>query len=111
LTQFARELRKRSTMEERIIWKRLRGGHFSGFKFRRQHPINHYIADFICIERALIVELDGGHHGNDEKLNYDAKRDAELRTMGYRILRFPNRDVKLNLDGVLNTILAELNKV
>jgi very-short-patch-repair endonuclease len=110
LIPFARQLRKNSTKEERILWKRIRGRQFEGFKFRRQHPIESFIVDFVCIEKGLVIELDGGHHGFDEDRKYDAERDGKLRAAGYKILRFQNRDVKMNLDGVAVTIWNTLKK-
>jgi very-short-patch-repair endonuclease len=110
LIPLARQLRKNSTKEERILWKRIRDRQFEGFKFRRQHPIEGFIVDFVCIEKWLIIELDGGHHGFDEERKYDEARDGKLRAAGYRILRFQNRDVKLNLDCVAVTIWSALKR-
>lgn len=110
IAPFARQLRKNSTNEERILWKRIRSRQFEGFKFRRQHPIESFIVDFVCIEKKLIIELDGAHHGFDDERKYDAARDAKLRAAGYRTLRFQNNDVNLNLDGVAVTIWDELKR-
>ena len=87
------------------IWFAVRDRRLAGFKFVRQEPIGPYIADFVCREARLIVEVDGGQHNESER---DQRRDAFLASEGYRILRFWNSDVLTNMDGVLQTILASL---
>lgn len=99
----ARELRKNATEAELCLWRHLRGRRFAAFKLRRQRAIGVYIVDFVCLERGLIVELDGGQHAKQTK-SYDERRDAFLHRAGYRVLRFWNNDVMNNLDGVLTTI-------
>lgn len=94
------------TDAEQRIWRHLRLRQIDGHKFRRQHPIGHYIADFVCIERKLIVEVDGGQHA--DQLEYDAARTASLESNGYRVLRFWNNDVLGNIEGVLTQILEAL---
>ena len=86
----ARELRQMPTETERAAWYLLRGLRARGFTFRRQHPVGPYIADFCCMERRLIVELDGSVHGQPSQARSDARRDAHLKSMGYTVLRFPN---------------------
>jgi very-short-patch-repair endonuclease len=86
----ARDLRRTPTETERAAWDLLRSLRFKGFKFRRQHPVGAYIADFCCVERRLIVELDGGVHGQPSQGRSDARRDAHLQTLGYTVLRLPN---------------------
>ena len=86
----ARELRRTPTETERAAWYLLRGLRARGFTFRRQHPVGLYIADFCCMERRLIVELDGSVHGQPSRARSDALRDAHLKSMGYTVLRFPN---------------------
>ncbi len=86
----ARELRGTPTEAERAAWYLLRSLRLRGFKFRRQHPMGPYIADFCCVERRLIVELDGGVHGQPSQARSDAQRDAHLESMGYTVARFPN---------------------
>ena len=105
----ARSLRKSATKHESILWKRLRGRHFSGFKFKRQQQLGDYIVDFFCFERRLIIELDGNQHGFDEHRQRDRQRDEWLRSQLYTVLRFSNYDVTKNLDGVLQTIWSVLN--
>ena len=86
----ARELRQTPTETEREAWHLLRGLRSRGFRFRRQHPVGPYIADFCCTELRLIVELDGSVHGQPNQARRDVRRDARLKSMGYTVLRFPN---------------------
>ena len=102
----ARQLRRNPTEVERLLWQRLRFWQVGGFKFRRQQPLGDYIADFVCFEGLLIVEIDGGQHA-DQK-DYDKKRDAWLRDQGFIVLRFWNSDVFQNMDGVLQVIRENL---
>ncbi len=104
---FAKHLRRNLTPEEIKLWVALRGRRFENFKFRRQVPIGKYFADFVCQQRKLIVELDGGQHSESE---YDKRRDAWLQTAGYRVLRFWNVDVNQALEGVLLAIFESLNQ-
>jgi very-short-patch-repair endonuclease len=100
---FARQLRHRSTDAERRLWSKLRDRRLGGCKFRRQHPIGPYIADFVCTESYLIVELDGGQHFSRQK-RYDQARDAWLAQQGYRVLRFPDNVVLKEVESVLQVI-------
>jgi very-short-patch-repair endonuclease len=102
----ARRLRREQTEAERLIWLRLRDRRLNGWKFKRQAPIDRYVADFCCADGKLIVELDGGQHS--ESTEADAKRTAVLESCGYLVLRFWNNDVLKNMDGVLEEILATL---
>lgn len=106
LSGFAKQLRKEMTDTERGLWQALRGKQLDGQRFRRQAVIGPYIADFVCLEKRLIVEVDGGQH--QEAAAYDARRDEYLRVRGYQVLRFWNNEVNENLVGVLETILAAL---
>lgn len=83
-TIFAKNLRKRATEEERILWAHLAAKRFLGFKFRRQEPIGPYIVDFVCFERRLVVELDGAHHDEVAVKSYDAERSRWLCEQGFR---------------------------
>ncbi|HEX3498505.1 MAG TPA: endonuclease domain-containing protein [Stellaceae bacterium] len=103
----ARRLRSNQTDVERLLWSRIRDRQLSGFKFRRQVPIGRYIVDFVCRERSLIIELDGGQHGSTTK--YDAERTRWLEQHGWHLLRFWNNDVTENIDGVLETIPATVD--
>jgi very-short-patch-repair endonuclease len=105
----ARSLRKRMTDAELILWSRLRAGQLEGFKFRRQHPVAPYIADFACVELKLIVELDGDTHGTPQELAHDARRTGFLEAAGWTVIRAFNIDVYQNLDGVLTQISDALH--
>ena len=104
---FAREMRHAATDAEHLLWSALRSRRLGGFKFRRQHPIEPYIADFACTERMLIVEADGGQHAENAR---DAERTAKLERAGWRVLRFWNHEIQANLEGVLAIILAKLRE-
>jgi len=99
----ARRLRRESSEVENRLWSALRSRQH-GFKFRRQHPIPPYTADFACIEARLVVELDGGQHGGAA----DAARDTKLVAMGWLVKRYWNSDVTTNLDGVVTDIIARV---
>jgi very-short-patch-repair endonuclease len=88
---FARALRKRPTHAENLLWKHIRAKRLKGLKFRRQEPIGKYIVDFVCYERRVIIELDGGQHCIDKEK--DQQRDRWLKSDGFKILRFWNNDV------------------
>ncbi|MEO1015139.1 MAG: endonuclease domain-containing protein [Pseudomonadota bacterium] len=103
----AKALRKDMPPAERRLWAKLRNRQLGGFRFRRQHTVGPYIADFACVEARLIVELDGDQHGRDDAPARDARRDAFLEEQGWRVLRFWNHEAFENLDGVLETILYE----
>jgi very-short-patch-repair endonuclease len=107
LQAFARALRADATNTERTLWQRLRRQQLGGYRFRRQVIIQSYIADFACLERKLVVELDGGQHM--EATQQDRKRDTALQTHGYRVMRFWNNEVMENMEGVLERILEALN--
>ena len=102
----ARALRKNPTEAEKVLWGQLRMWQCEGHKFRRQQPIGKYIVDFLCFEKRLIIELDGGQHADQS--SYDAERDAWLRGQGFSVLRFWNNDVLQNINGVKDTILSKL---
>jgi len=108
MNDFAKVLRGNATDAERRLWSRLRDRQLGGFKFRRQRPIGPYICDFVCLSAAVAVELDGSQHVDDAA--YDARRDAILRSNGFRVLRFWNADVMARLDGVLETIFEALHR-
>jgi very-short-patch-repair endonuclease len=99
---FARQLRGKQTDTESLLWSRLRAHRLFGLKFRRQQPIGVYIVDFLCPEKKLIVELDGGQH--QDRAEYDEARDAWLKSEGYTVLRDWNNEVMGNLEGVLEDI-------
>ena len=102
LTKTAKSLRKNATRVETILWSQLRAKQFEDLKFRRQQPINEFIVDFVCFEKKLIIELDGGQHA--QARGDDRKRDNSLTEKGYTVLRFWNNEVLENLAGVLEVI-------
>ena len=104
----ARALRKKSTDAERILWSELRDHRLNGAGFRRQGPIETYIADFVCHAAMLVIELDGGQYFSDGQETADAKRSATIEARGFRVLRFSNHDVTTNRAGVLETIAAAI---
>ena len=104
----ARELRKNMKEAERALWKHLRLRQLGGYKFRRQQPMGRYIVDFVCLERRLIVEVDGGHHC--EQLAYDLERDTWLEKQGFSILRFWDNQVLKEIESVKEVILDALDK-
>jgi very-short-patch-repair endonuclease len=105
----ARTLRQNMTEAEWRVWQILRSEQIKGYKFRRQVPISRYIADFVCHDARLIVEVDGGQHGRSSPP--EAKRSEFLQNEGYRILRFWNNQVLSSLDGVHQTIAEELRHI
>jgi len=106
LRPYARKLRHAQTDAERRMWMLLRDRRLSGFKFRRQHPVGAYIADFCCLEARLIIEIDGGHHASNQ--DADVARSRVLESAGYRVLRFWNNEVLGNTAGVLERIVEAL---
>lgn len=99
-------LRTNSTDAEQRLWHFLRNRQLGGYKFRRQHPFPPYVVDFVCLERRLIVELDGGQHAGE--VAFDAARTAQLEQSGYMVLRFWNHEALSNTEGVLTRILQQL---
>lgn len=104
LTDVARRLRKTSTDAERVLWHSLRARQLEGLKFRRQHPIGRYIVDFVCLERSVVVELDGGQHAEGIQREKDKARDQWLEDEGFTVLRFWDHEALSNRDGVLEAI-------
>jgi very-short-patch-repair endonuclease len=102
----ARKLRSNPTDAETRLWSRLRHKQIDGHRFRRQVPPGPYVADFVCLDARLVVEVDGGQHA--ERAAQDTSRTAWLEAQGFRVLRFWNNDVLQNLDGVLQEIHAVL---
>jgi very-short-patch-repair endonuclease len=106
----ARGLRGDQTEAERQLWWRLRNRTLGGFKFVRQEPIGPYFADFVCREEKLVVEVDGATHSADDERRRDRTRKQFLHDRGYRVARFGNDEVYRNIEGVLDTILAALER-
>jgi len=103
--RFARRLRANQTDAETVLWNRIRNRQIDGHKFARQVPIGSSICDFVCREKQIVIEVDGGQHNESAE---DAARDRYLIAEGCRVLRFWNNDVLGNLEGVLITIQVEL---
>ena len=108
LKKFAIEMRYKPTDAESVLWNALSGKKLEGFKFRRQHIIGNYIADFICLKENIIIEVDGAIHQLPENIASDEERTSWLRSEGYQVIRYTNDEVLFNLDNVLNTIYAAL---
>jgi very-short-patch-repair endonuclease len=100
----ARKLRGDSTPAEETLWSHLRDRRLLGLKFRRQAPIGPYVADFLCHELRLILELDGPIHDEEAQIAHDLNRDANLKALGYRILRVTNQEIQDNLTHLFETI-------
>lgn len=108
LIQFARQMRSNPTPFEAKVWRHIRAKRFQGAKFRQQQVIGPYIVDFACrIPTMVVIEIDGNTHGDRQQ--YDERRTDFLQELGYQVLRFTNRDVADNLDGVMAAIDAALN--
>jgi very-short-patch-repair endonuclease len=107
----ARDLRNAMTEPEVILWSRLKKLRNLGFHIRRQIPFRGYYLDFACLDRRLVIEVDGGHHADDAQAAHDAVRDRVLEREGFRVLRFWNSAVRQNLDGVMYSIMAALEGV
>jgi very-short-patch-repair endonuclease len=105
---YARTMRRNPTEAERILWGCLRKRSLGGSKFSRQIRIGPFIADFVCREKKLIVEVDGVTHGEDHEVAYDISRTAFLEAQGYRVLRVSNHGVYTERDGVLHAITMAL---
>lgn len=103
----AKRLRRALTSAETILWAHLRRAAL-GVRFRRQHPIGPYIADFACVSARLVIEVDGATHATPAERAHDAKRDDLLAARGWRVLRVGNADIYENLDGVWRAIQAAL---
>lgn len=100
----AKELRANSTDAERILWRELRSRQLYGCKFRRQQPLGEFFVDFVCLEKRLVIELDGGQHNEPEQANYDADRTHWLTENGFHVLRFWDHEVLKELDAVKEAI-------
>jgi very-short-patch-repair endonuclease len=107
----ARRLRREQTDAELALWNRLRARRLGGLRFRRQLPIGHFIADFCCTERHLVIELDGGQHAQPKAEARDRFRSRLIEERSYQILRFWDNEVLTNIDGVLQAIVGAANGV
>ncbi len=106
LLKFSRNLRKRQTRAEDILWQHLRNRRLSGLKFKRQFVVGSYIVDFVCLSHRLVVEADGMHHSYADIKEYDDSRTDFLKTQGFCIVRFWNYEISSNISAVLSKILS-----
>lgn len=107
--ELAKELRRNMTDAEMVLWMHLKAG-LNVLKFRRQHPIGIYIADFYCHKKKLIVELDGSIHNKPEVIERDIQRQNDLQSWGYKVIRFKNEEVMKTVELVIDKIKAEIEK-
>jgi very-short-patch-repair endonuclease len=110
LTTLARNLRKRDTWAEKLLWSWLRDRRFSEYKFRRQHSYGPHILDFFCVEALVNIELDGSGHGFPEQQAADQARDTWLEERGVRVLRFWNHRLRREQDFIRQTIWRTLQE-
>ena len=104
LLEFAKSMRHSATDAENLMWQLLRAKRFMNLKFRRQHVIASFIVDFYCHEIGLVIEVDGGQHGTDDAMEYDAERTKFLEALGLRVVRYWNNEVLLETDDVLDDL-------
>jgi len=102
IATIAKTLRKKSTDAENVLWKQLRRKQLEGLKFRRQQPIDNYVVDFVCFEKRIVIEVDGGQHSIER--DKDSERDNYLVINGFKVLRFWSNEVLQNSEGVLEMI-------
>jgi very-short-patch-repair endonuclease len=100
----ARTNRKTATETEALLWQELRGKKINGYKFRRQHPVDTFIADFYCHEKKLVIEIDGEYHYQNDQPQYDAWRTEILENLGITVIRFSNYEVENEIEKVKNLI-------
>jgi very-short-patch-repair endonuclease len=105
-TSRSRVLRSQPISAEAKLWSKLRDRRLGGLKFVRLAPVGAYFVDFLCRERKVAIEVDGGTHGTDAEVSDDAARTADLMRSGYRVFRVSNRDVYDNVEGVLDALRA-----
>ncbi len=102
---YAKDMRINATDAEELLWQNLRGRKVAGLKFRRQHPIDKFIADFYCHEKNLVIELDGGIHDSKEQKEVDKVRTYELNELNITVLRFKNEEVLFDIHNVIKRII------
>ena len=107
----AQFLRRNETKAEKLLWEKLRNNQLGGLKFRRQHPVNIYIADFYCHKFKLIIELDGDYHNQEEQKQKDEVRTEVLRLNDLKIIRFKNEEVEQDINQVLITIKNKIEQL
>jgi very-short-patch-repair endonuclease len=104
----AKAMRREMTEAEFALWNKRREANRHGFKFRRQHPIGDYVADFAHVRKRLVIEVDGETHGSAEELEHDRRRTEFLNAEGWTVIRFTNTDIYENVSGVVEMLLARL---
>ncbi|MFN3772680.1 endonuclease domain-containing protein [Cloacibacterium normanense] len=107
----AQLLRRNETIAEKLLWEKLRNNQLEGLKFRRQHPVNIYIADFYCHKFKLIIEIDGDYHDQEEQKQKDEVRTEVLRLNDLKIIRFKNEEVEQDINQVLTTIKNKIEQL
>lgn len=110
MIELAKQLRKNQTDAEKLMWLLIRNRQLAGAKFRRQHPIEGYIADFYCHEHKVVIELDGSQHFTTEGLRKDEQRSMRLSELGIEVLRFDNRQVLSETESVLQVIYERVQR-
>lgn len=110
LKEFSRENRKHLTQAESMMWEQLRANQL-GFRFRRQHIIGDYIADFVCLSSRLVIEIDGGYHLDAEVQAHDEERARYLESHGFTVLRFTNDEIIADTNRVINIIKSYLTNI
>ena len=110
LKENAGELRKNMTDQERKIWNIIRSRQFYGYRFLRQYVVGNYIVDFICREKNIVIEIDGGQHNQKSDIEYDNARTNYLNSRGYKVIRFWNNEIDNDLTGVFYK-LKEIFKI
>ncbi len=108
LFEFAKKLRNNQTEAESHLWNYLRGNKILNVRFKRQHPIFYFVADFYCHQAKLIIEVDGGYHKVPEQYEYDSNRDSDLEKFGLKVLRFTNERVFSDTEKVIEEITEEV---
>ena len=106
----ATSLRRTATGAEAVLWRALRGAKLNSSKFRRQHPIDRFVVDFVCLRAKLVVEVDGATHGSPAARARDIERTQVLEAAGFHVMRIGNTDIRHNLEGVLESILAAVQR-
>jgi very-short-patch-repair endonuclease len=109
LKPLARDMRRDMVLSERILWKYIRNRQILGYKFRRQQVIGNYIVDFYCHELKLVLEVDGLSH--EGKQQYDRERQNFIENLGFKVIRFTNEDVGMNISGVIDELTFQINQI
>lgn len=104
LFEFAKQMRNNPTEAEKFLWEQLSGDKIEDVRFRRQHPVLYFIADFYCHKAGLIIQVDGGYHKLEEQFEYDKNRDSELEEFGLKVIRFTNEQVLFDIENTVNKI-------